>query len=366
MKKLGLGIVIAGATVLQACTSGNDLLDKMNDFDQGPMLENIGSSIILPAYQSLAKESESLDVAIQSLVSGPSEENLIAARTALKSTRLAWQACTPYQFGPAESINLSGVLNIYPVDTLQIENNIESGSYDLTTISNADARGFQSLGYLLYTPGLTDAEIVSSITANRGRYLQDIANEIALASATVYQEWNVQGGNYLAEFTSEDAYGVNVGSSVGKLVNAMNKDFERNSRDGKIGIPVGIRTLGEPVFHAIEAYYAGYSVELLQANIDAYHKLYEGNDNVGIEEYLKAIQATTTDNTDLSEKINAQFSSIETAANALSDPLVEQIENDKTAVELVFAEMHRLVVMFKTEMASSMGVVITYQDNDGD
>lgn len=366
MRKLSFTIVISGIAIFTACSSGNDLLEKMNDFDQGPMLQNIGSNLIVSAYEELSEESANLQTAIDYMVDEPSVESLDNVRSALKATRMAWQHCTPYQFGPAEANNLSGVLNIYPVDTKQIEKNITEGSYDLKTIANADARGFQALGYLLYEPGLSDEEIVAAITGSRAEYLQEISSEVAAVSAAVYTEWNAAGGNYLAEFTSEDAFGVNVGSSVGKLVNAMNRDFERNSRDGKVGIPVGIRTLGEPVYQAIEAYYAGYSVELLQANLKAYQLLYHGGDDIGLEEYLKAIQATTTDNADLSEKISGQFEAIMNAVDKLSDPLQNQIDTDKTAVELVFAEMHRLVVLFKTDMASSMGVVITYQDNDGD
>lgn len=350
--------------MISSCTSDGDLLGKMNDFDQGPMLENLGNNLILPAYKKLTEKAEALNASIQALAADPSAVNLASARTNLKEARLAWQYCSPFQFGPAETYALSGVLNIYPIDLNQIERNLEEGTYDLSTLSNADARGFQTLGYFMYSSEMTDEELVTAFTSEQLEYVKAVSSQIAAAASAVYTAWTAEGGNYIGTFTSEDSYGVNVGSSVGKLVNAMNLNFERNTRDGKIGIPAGVRSLGEPILTATEAYYAGYSVELFEANMDAYYELYKGGDDVGIEEYLKAIEATTTSNEDLSEKIDSQFQVIQGVS--LSDPLTDQITNDIDPVLQVFAEMQRLIVMFKTDMASSMGVVITYQDNDGD
>lgn len=357
------GIVIFALT---SCDTNSDLLGKMYDFDQGPMLVNLGNELILPAYRDLSDKTESLKIATESFTESPSEEALVTLRQQLKAARLAWQQCAPFQFGPAEANNLSGILNIYPVDTRQIDRNISEGNYDLRTLSNADARGFQAMGYLLYDSEMTNEELVASFDTNRSSYLLDLAVQIAEVSSVVYSEWSVEGANYLGDFTSEAAYGVSVGSSVAKLVNAMNLNFERNTRDGKVGIPVGIRSLGEPVLHATEAYFSGYSVELLQANLTAYHRLYTGGSGEGLDDYLKAIEATTTSNEDLSATINTQFETLIAAVDKLNDPLPEQITTDKVAVEAVFAEMQRLIVLFKTDMASSMGVVITYQDNDGD
>lgn len=361
-----LTLVFLALAMLTSCTSDKDPFGKMNDFDQGPMLENLANNLIVPSYLGLRDQTKSLKEAIAAYRSAPTVETLTAAREALKSARLAWQQCSPYQFGPSESNGLSGILNIYPVDTLKINRNIENGADDLTTLSNADARGFQALGYLLYRPGLSDEELISATLAPDRLYADQVALLMEEASLTVYDQWAPEGGNYIGTFTSEDAYGVNVGSSVGKLINAMNLDFEQNTRDGKIGIPVGIRSLGEPILHACEAYYAGYSVELFKASIAAYYTLYKGAEDVGLDDYLQAIEATTTQNEDLTVRIDTQFKALIEAGNMLEDPLPAQIANDQVTVQAVFAEMQRLAVLFKTDMASSLGVVITYTDTDGD
>ena len=44
----------------------------------------------------------------------------------------------------------------------------------------------------------------------------------------------------------------------------------------------------------------------------------------------------------------------------------ENIINNQTQVEAAYAELQKLIVLFKVDMPSRLGVLITYQDNDGD
>lgn len=349
-----------------SCSDDGDLGDK-NDFDQQPLLDNLGQNIIVPAYENLASQTESLRSSVETLLQDLSQENLAQAREQLLTTRLAWQACSFYQFGPASSNGLSATLNLYPVDENQIENNIESQSYDLNTTSNFDARGFQTIGYLLYSTSETDAEILTALANEaRAQYLLDVAQLIAESSSATYNDWKVDGGNYLATFTDSDALGVSAGSSIGQFINAYIQDYERNIRDAKVGIPVGIRSLGEEIPKNVEAYYAGYSVTLVNESITQLLSMYNGENGVGFDDYMVALEAVSTDNNQLNEAIIAQFQSILTAIAVLDNPLSEQVQSNKSAVEEVFIQMQGLATLMKTDMASQIGVAITFQDSDGD
>ncbi len=354
-------LYVIGPLALLSC-SEDGTKDGFNDYDQRLLLDNIGNNLIVPGYALLAEESTTLVSATEGFIANPTLSTLSGLREQLKKIRLAWQSLTPYQFGPAETQGLTAALNIYPVDVNQIENNIQEGTYDLSTLANNDAKGFQAIGYLLYRDEMSDEEILDSFIESRASYLLNVVNYMDERVQSVNTTWE---NEYLIEFTSEDALGVDVGSSLGQLVNAMNRDFERNTRDGKVGIPVGVRTLGEPYPKASEAYYAGYSIELLAANIEAYERLFRGADGEGLDDYLQAL-SVVSDNETLSEEILSQFEVIKQAVGQLNDPLQAEIETSKADVETVFVEMQTLVVLFKTEMASALGVTITYQDNDGD
>lgn len=363
MNKTCLTMLTIGLLALSSCNTDIDIGGNFNSYNQTALLNNLGENIILTAYEGLAEETALLQSSTEAFVTAKSEVTLEALKVQLKATRKTWQYCTPYNFGPAADLGLVFNLNIYPIDQLQVETNITSGSYDLTTLANNDTKGFQTLGYLLYGKDKSTADIIASFDLNREKYLTDVVALIDETSQSVFNNWK---NSYLAAFTSAGANGVDAGSSVGQLVNTMNRDFERNTRDGKIGIPVGIRSLGTPFPEATEAFFADYSIELLETNIQGYEDLYTGKTGEGLDDFLMSISAVTRTQSSLDEDITTQFSKVKNAISLVNDPLIDAIANQKTQVETIFAEMQGLIILFKTDMASSMGVIITYQDSDGD
>lgn len=360
-----IATLISAGLGLVSCDDTNPF-ERINNFDQQPMLINYADSLIVPGYAALKQETDKLATEIEALLANPTEEMLQNARQQLKEARLSWQQVAMYQFGPAESYGLTAALNIYPADKLQIDQNIASGNYDLSAISNQDARGFQAMEYLLYGDGQTNEELLAALVDNRAQYLSDVLAAMRVAVNQTAEDWSGSVATYRDEFVSEDAVGVDIGSSVGKMVNGFIRDLERNTRDGKVGIPVGIRSLGNPILGAVESPFANYSVVLLLANLNAFKQMFNGGAGTGFDDYLRGIGAATTGNESLDVRINAQFDKAIAAASQLSDPLQSTIETDKAKVELVFAELQVLVTLLKTDFASSIGVVISYQDTDGD
>ena len=181
--------------------------------------------------------------------------------------------------------------------------------------------------------------------------------------------WSANFESYIATFIENT--GTNVGSSLGLLVNAMTRTFERKTRDGKIGIPAGLRTLGVPVPNAVEALYAGYSVELAQENLKAYQNFFQGQSlmsnatpGVGGESLLYYLAAL--ENTELADEIEAGFTKTIAAIDLLNEPYQEEVVNNPTPSNNAIAEIQQLIVMIKSDMTSAMGISITFQDNDGD
>ena len=71
-------------------------------------------------------------------------------------------------------------------------------------------------------------------------------------------------------------------------------------------------------------------------------------------------------NGSLNDAILNQFAASDQALSAVPDPLSESIENDPSTVENAHTKIQQHVVLYKTDMASAMGVLITYADGDGD
>ncbi|MDQ3534753.1 MAG: peptidase M75, Imelysin, partial [Bacteroidota bacterium] len=159
------------------------------------------------------------------------------------------------------------------------------------------------------------------------------------------------------------------GSSFGELVNELNFDYEV-IKNPKVGIPLGKKSLGQKLPESVEAYYSGISKDLALLNVKAIEDIYSGRSKAGTEgkgldDYLNQLNAQYNGGF-LSAAINSQFDIVKSKIQVIPDPLSDAIINHQNIVEEAYSEIQKMVVLLKTDMPSAMGVLITYQDNDGD
>lgn len=337
------------------------------DLDRTELLNNLGDNIIVPRYNKLKIESNSLNTAILDFTTNVNQNNLDELRTQFKQAYMAWQACSSFGFGPANTLTLKSILNTYPVDTLKISNNINSNTYNLAAAQNTDAIGFPALDYLLFGKNTNDIDLLNYFTNNTNAltYLEAVSTQINDAVNAVHTEWN---STYLTTF--KNASGTDIGSSLGLLINDINLDFEKFIRDGKVGIPLGIRSLGAIQIEKSEAFYSDYSLELCKESVIQLQNLFNGVSTTGIngpglEDYLDVLGATNGSEK-LSDKINNQFDDIIEALNQLNNSIPSEIQNNQAQVEDVYNKMQQIIVLLKVDLSSNLGVLISYQDNDGD
>lgn len=334
--------------------------------------ENVAKNMILPSLEEMKWFTERLDSVTEDFLDSPNQLTLSGIKAELFLSYDQWQRISLFSFGPAESVTLRQALNTYPTDTAKIQANIASGSYVLGSLDNMAAMGFPALDYLINGTNLTDStRLFASFTTAadapaRRQYLRDLVLDINNRVQATLEGWT---GAYSQNFISEAASGTDVGSSLSLLVNAMDAHLQRAFRDGKIAIPAGIRSAGVTRPTAAEAYYGGYSWELFRTNLAACIFLYEGKydgllgrtDEVGLYDYLVALEAQS-----LADDIRAQFTEIQLLASSIRDPLSEVVDENPDFANQLFLEIQKLVVLFKADMASVMGISITNQDNDGD
>jgi predicted lipoprotein len=372
--KLTWGLLTGMAIILFCFSCKKEKKDDVPvpEFDRKAMLTNIGNNIIVSNYQVLQTESNEFSTTVSQFNTTPDSVNLVALRTAFKEVYNAWQLCSVFEFGPGETELLRASVNIFPTDTTQINSNVSSGVYDLSTAPNADAKGFPAIDYLLFGTGANLNNILSKYTTdinagNRKAYLAALSNEIKTKINSVYNAWSSSGSNYINTFINNS--GTDVGSALGELVNQLNYDFE-TLKNIKIGIPLGKKTLGSPLPGKTEAYYSQLSVELILKNINAIQNIYLGrdelgNDGQGLDDYLVFLNARYMNGT-LSDAIKNQFSLAINKLQQVPAPLSVSVVNNAPVVEAAYVELQKLVVLIKTDMPSAMGILITYQDNDGD
>ena len=359
------------ASAFTACSDkGTEL--KKDGFDRKALLANIGNNIIVPNYVAFNAAAAQLHTAAGQFAANPDVSSLGALQNKFKEAYRAYQSVALFELGPAEQELLRASLNTFPADVNQINANIGAGTYDLGTASNLDAKGFPALDYLLFGLG-TDAPAVAwqyttdANAAKRKKYLTDLTLEIKNKAEKVNTAWSATGGNYFNTFVNAD--GTDAGSSLGLLVNQLNWEYEL-LKNAKLGIPLGKKTLGTPLPESVEAYYSGMSSELARLGFQNLENVYfgkdkSGNNGTGLDDYLVSLNARRGETT-LAEAIAGQLQMAKNKLAALNDPLASAIRTNPTPANEAYAEIQRGVVLLKSDLPSQLGVLITYQDNDGD
>ena len=337
-------------------------------FDRKAMLTNYGSKVIVPAYTAFNLACVRLDSTITDFNLSPDAARLLNLQTVFKNTYRVWQSASSFGFGPADDLYLSKNMNTFPCDTNKINSYVNSGTYNLDAIANSDAKGLPAMDYLLFGMSKENTSLLVRYTtdnaaAKRKAYLAALSASMKTNASAVLNGWN----NYMTTFLN--ASGTDVGSSLGQLINELDEDLEI-LKNYKIGLPLGKQSMGSPFPGKVEAYYCGISSELAVLHLKSVQSIYvgkglaEGN-LLGLDDNLGAIDAKYN-NGSLNVAIANQFTAAINKMQAVPDPLSNSIINNQALVNAAYVEIQKLVVLLKTDMPSSLGILITYEDNDGD
>jgi len=365
----GLLSVVTVIIVLISCSKSNSTGTVTPPGTGDSALANIGTNIIIPSFQTFSSAMVALDASVTTFTATPNATTLSAAQAAFKTAYLAWETCSEYGFGPAADQSLiTATINIFPTDSVLIKSNISSGSYTIDGIANLKAQGFSGIDFLLF--GADNATTLGRYTTdasavNAKKYLSAITASIKTKAAAVATAWSASGGNYINQFTT--ATGVSSGSSLSLLMNAFVQDYDVVMKSYKLGIPIGkYGTTVLPLAPSkVEAYYSGMSVQLMIQQVKALQNMYLGGTGYGFDD--KVIASKVTKNSvPLNDVITAEFNTLIAKLTALPDPLSAQINNNLTAVNDVYTEATKLVVLLKVDLSSALAIKISFQDDDGD
>jgi hypothetical protein len=284
---------------------------------------------------------------------------------------LIWQDVAFLEFGPASNISLRAQTNVYTVDVTLIQSNISSGTYNLASGSNFDAKGFQTIDYLLYGVAATDTDIVAYYTnnANAKKYLQDVVDELKANASAVKSEWD---NSYTSSFIANGASNAQ-GSAISDMLNSLNLHYEAYVRKGKIGLPVGaFNTFSNQTLPVhVEGYYSNQSLPYVYRSLSSLKTFINGNNyltNVngeGLDDYMSYVNAQSGGQP-LGSLINNQFSTIQSALGNINDPLSREVDVNTSGVNTVYQKMQQMVGYLKIDMTNALEVLVTYQDSDGD
>lgn len=333
------------------------------------MFEHLTDQVIVPRFDHLQSQLSALEADFVAFE--PNQvQTLEALQQQFKSTYIAWQAVSSFDFGPAAeySVLLRTNCNNFPADVAKIEANIESESYDLDFPSNYVAKGFPAIDYLLFHDNQSEllTELSDSSTL---AYAKSCLEDVQKRVDDVVTGWDT----YRSEFLS--AKGNDRNSSLSLFFNSFLYDYEQLKRN-KLALPAGFATkygFPEPLDTSkVEGLYSGISFELMEANLLALQNIYlgvgeNGVDGVGIYEKLKEYNAqSTVVDGDLAVAIETQFDLCKQALLQHTNDLPYEIVNNNNQLQETSTVFQKMVPMIKNDMRSYLSVTVTATDADGD
>lgn len=364
MKLLGLYkakiivLFFAASALLSACSGDNGDTNKVN-FDREAMLVHWYDNLMVPAFSEFAHSTHTLKDAFEQFEANPNPATLQPVQARFLEAYHNFQRIKCFETGPSASLSLRANLNTYPVDTAQVESMVVSGTFNGGAANQLDAQAFPAMDYLLFS---SSVDLISSsehrtLLAQNTNFIHDLAH---LAES----QWL----NFRSTFIK--ANGTDVSSSLGQIVNALNQDYE-HIKNAKIGFPAGKKTFGTPYPKACEGYYAGQSVSLADANLEAIHNFYRGtstlNSSVGTSLYDNLLALNTkAEGMLLADLIDLQFEDALEKLNAIPGTLSNAVVSNTAKVDAAYSAIQLNIIYLKTDLPSALGVIITYQDNDGD
>ncbi|MES2589109.1 MAG: imelysin family protein [Bacteroidota bacterium] len=339
-----------------SCKKNKKEEESDSDFKKSTILENVGSNLILANYQTMDLKLTDFQQKYDTFIANQSPENFTLLKSSWKESYIQWEKILMFEFGPAMEELMKASFGTFPSDTTKVLNNISTGSYDLYQVSNITAQGLPVFDFLLYR----NNAISFFGQTNYAQYGKELILKMKGHLQTVISKWN---SSYLSTFVSST--GTESTSAFSIFVNEFVKSYEE-LKWTKIGIPLGKQSLGITQPYYIEAKYSKISFQLMLENMKALQRLFNGDKEdgtigVGFDDYLNAL-----DKNSLTNSINTEFQGIISIIGTFTTDFETTLNNNPQDLDALYTKIHNLTVLLKTDMTSSFGIMITYQDNDGD
>ncbi|HKB09754.1 MAG TPA: imelysin family protein [Vicinamibacterales bacterium] len=342
-----------GSQVLAARAAAADAASRR------AMLDNIGRNVLAPAYADLAAKAAALSAASDALAAAPAASTLVAAQESWRQTLVAWRRAQLYAHGPVEELGIYPRIQFWPPRRQNIER-VLRGQQPLTEAAiqelGANSVGLSTLEVLLFEGGADAAAQAAAFNGDAGRrrreYARVLGHDVAAQTAKLAGTWQGKA-SYAATFGAGGQEQLNV--LVNDLVEAIEVGAANRLR-------LVLERHGEKQFRAelLEGGASGTSQTGLLALLTAGRAIALGGTGIGLDDYLRKI------NRPIAARLETQFQKAIDAVRALDVPLDAAAATREAAVARAHEACHTLEVMLKTEVASTLGVTLTFKAKDAD
>lgn len=364
-----------GAMILAGCSGGDGADQGGNDettaVDRSEVVAAAVDDVIVPGYEALAARTAELVTATETLCGAPDEQKFTDARDAWSAAQSAWARTAAYRFGPIKDLRLLARI-AYAVDTDKVARFAAESTESLTADElhgkGADLRGLNAVQYLLFTP-----TTVAELSPRACSYAAAAATLSAAAADEVRVAWvdGVDGEAPAADQMKEPGGDGMWSDSTEALEDLLNGSLGALTTvvDMQLGPVIGVDG-EEPDPQGTDS---GAAHRLSQDMLD---------EIAGIQGIVSGVSGTDDDGASLAALVAAagaertaesMSTTLSSAADSIGaagtpihdlDPVADQRAMDdlSTAYDL----LRGLRTTMSTEVASLLGLTVSFSDADGD
>jgi uncharacterized protein len=313
--------------------------------------------VFVPDTRQVVSTSRRLEQALVSLAKQPGPRTLRPAQQAWKTAALAWKRVECFREGPIKETSALARAQFWPVRIAAIDAALTSSEpIDARFVDalGADVKGMFALEALLFpagAPGDASERFRGDAGARRRElsvaYAESIARYASLAAAALGD-----GAAFAERFAADGAL------SLGALLTEIIMSIERLAVERLDGVIV-LDKRGKLELDAIEGGRSGTSHELVVAQFAATERLYRGGRG-GVAALVAAAAPV------VARRIDQRFETASTAVRALTTRLDELVRRDRPRLVAAIAAMKMLEIAIKLEVASALGLTLTFAGADGD
>jgi predicted lipoprotein len=301
--------------------------------------------------------SAALEKAASELAAQPSPEALVVCRERWCSALLDWKRLYCFRSGPFVETSALYRAAFWPLRAQGLARTL-SGTAPIDDLSldrlGVDQKGLYALEYLLFGAegGQDVLPLLSGPSNARPR-------ELVVAAA--------RGVNKLARLGADklgDGKGYAVAFAAGgqdnlnRVVNQMLETVESNYEH--LARVLGLAASGMLRSVEVEGWPSGQSHQIARTIFDQTGRLYARPGRPGLSELVRAKSAPMDDH------LRAALAKMQEAAAALDAPLEQLVRRDRARLEAAAKAAKALEVALKVDLASALGVTLTFTSGDGD
>lgn len=331
-------------------------------------LRDLARNVIAAGYHDLASHCQAFSNAVAQFTAAPTQTNLDLARQAWTGVYESANRLRCFQTGPIVDHEYAATFYYVRISPQGIEGEMQStNTIDAAYVAQlgGNVKGVFGLEYLLFGhtgyPGAQPLNASGVLETFNGKnserrraFLLALARDVDFKAAQLAQDWSAPGGQGAATKFANGGQ-----SSINVLVNQLAHAVE-DVNQAHVNFVLLLPKPFAGQIYRIEASASGASLEGAVAYLEGIEKFYRGAGGAGLADVLKQVNAP------LAKRINDQFDTALTAVKAIGEPLDQAAQDKRDAVQKASDQVKALEILFKVDLASALGVTISFVSGDGD